>query len=121
MSDFRAHARIRSQEIYKKADADPATFRQKRAEDLHWFKRWNQVMQWDPPHVTWFLGGELNLAYNCLDRHFEGPRRNKAAIIREAEDGRVRTYTYMQLHREGNNITLQSSDPARGRVRSAGG
>jgi acyl-CoA synthetase (AMP-forming)/AMP-acid ligase II len=58
------------------------------------------VLEWDPPHAQWFVGGRLNAAYNCLDRHLGGWRRNKAALIWEGEPGDTRTYTYWDLHRE---------------------
>jgi len=68
-----------------------------------WFSRWNKVLEWDPPFAKWFVGGKLNVSYNCLDRHLEGKnawRRNKAAIIWEGEPGDTRTLTYGELHRE---------------------
>jgi acetyl-CoA synthetase len=58
------------------------------------------VLEWTPPHAKWFVGGKLNAAYNCLDRHLGGWRRNKAALIWEGEPGDTRTYTYWDLHRE---------------------
>lgn len=97
---FRASARIADDAIYREAAKDPVAWWEDRAKHIEWFKRWNKAMKWDPPHVQWFAGGELNMSYNCLDRHLDGPRRNKAAIVWESEDGRVRTWTYKQLHRE---------------------
>src|SRR5215813_3558555 len=70
------------------------------AEELHWFKRWDKVLEWNPPHAKWFIGGKTNLSYNCLDRHLVTERRNKAALIWEGEPGEQRTLTYHQLHRE---------------------
>ena len=58
------------------------------------------MLSWKPPFAQWFVGGRLNVSENCLDRHLDGPRRNKAAIIWEGEPGEVRTLTYLQLHRE---------------------
>jgi acetyl-CoA synthetase len=72
-------------------------------EHLTWFSPWKKVLDWKPPYAKWFVGGKLNVAYNCLDRHVEGPgawRRNKAAIIWEGEPGDTRVLTYGQLHRE---------------------
>jgi len=72
-------------------------------ENVSWFKPWNRVLQWKPPFAKWFVGGKLNVAYNCLDRHIEGEnrwRKNKAAIIWEGEPGDTSTLTYGQLHRE---------------------
>jgi acetyl-CoA synthetase len=70
------------------------------AEEIHWFRRWDAVLKWEPPHAEWFLGGRTNVSYNCLDRHLQTWRRNKAAIVWEGEPGEQRTLTYLQLHRE---------------------
>src|SRR5947207_9927207 len=70
------------------------------AEELHWFKKWDRVLEWNVPHAKWFLGGKINLSYNCLDRHIATWRRNKAALIWEGEPGDKRTLTYQQLHAE---------------------
>ena len=72
-------------------------------ENVTWFKPWKKVLDWKPPFAKWFVGGKLNVSYNCLDRHLEGEhawRRNKAAIIWEGEPGDTRTLTYGQLHAE---------------------
>ncbi len=79
---------------------DPVAYWERHARELHWFQPWKKPLEWKPPHVEWFVGGKINLAYNCLDRHLEGPRRNKAALIWEGENGEIRTLTYLQLHRE---------------------
>ena len=70
------------------------------ARELHWFKPWDKVLEWNCPWAKWFVGGQINLSYNCLDRHVSTWRKNKAAIIWESEPGEVRTLTYQQLHRE---------------------
>ena len=82
------------------AKDDPEGFWAEQAESLHWFKRWDKVLDWNEPHAQWFVGGKLNASYNCLDRHLAGPRRNKAAIIWEGEPGDSRVLTYQMLHRE---------------------
>jgi acetyl-CoA synthetase len=72
-------------------------------EHVTWFSPWKKVLDWKPPFAKWFVGGKLNVSYNCLDRHLEGKnawRRNKAAIIWEGEPGDTRTITYGDLHRE---------------------
>jgi len=69
-------------------------------EELDWFTEPKKVLQWKEPFAKWFGGGRLNLSYNCLDRHCQGARRNKAAIIFEGEPGDVRVITYQQLHDE---------------------
>jgi acetyl-CoA synthetase len=70
------------------------------AEELHWFKRWDTVLAWNLPHAQWFVGGKLNISYNCLDRHLSTWRRHKAALVWEGEPGETRTLTYQQLHTE---------------------
>ena len=104
-AEFSQLARIKSldaaQQLYDHAAADPEAFWAKLAEkELHWFQKWDQVLTWDPPFAQWFVGGKLNLAYNCLDRHLTTWRRNKAALIWEGEPGDSRTLTYAQLHYE---------------------
>jgi len=70
-------------------------------ENVSWFSSWKTVLQWSPPFAKWFVGGKLNVSYNCLDRHVDGThRRNKAAIIWEGEPGDSRVITYGELHRE---------------------
>ena len=103
-ADFAAKASVNSFEeyerIYAEAAADPQAFWAKQAEDIHWFKKWDKVLEWNEPFAKWFVGGKLNISYNCLDRHLDTWRKNKAAIIWEGEPGEVRTLTYLQLHRQ---------------------
>jgi acetyl-CoA synthetase len=100
--EFRLRASIDSVEAYERLRAEalesPETFWGRMAEELHWFEKWNTVLEWDLPHAKWFVGGKLNVSYNCLDRHLSTWRRNKAAIIWEGEPGDTRTFTYQQLH-----------------------
>jgi acetyl-CoA synthetase len=102
--EFSEKAHIRSmhelEELRAEAERDPDSFWARMAEELHWFKRWDTVLKWEPPHAEWFDGGEINISYNCLDRHLTSWRRNKAAIIWEGEPGEQRTLTYNQLHRD---------------------
>ncbi|HLK64505.1 MAG TPA: acetate--CoA ligase [Bryobacteraceae bacterium] len=99
--DFRAQAHVASidayDRLYQEAEKDPESFWAKIASELHWFKPWDKVLDWNCPWAKWFSGGEINLSYNCLDRHVAGPRRNKAALIWEGEPGEVVTLTYQQL------------------------
>lgn len=67
---------------------------------MDWFKPWDKVLEWDHPFAKWYAGGKINAAYNCLDRHLNGARRNKAALIFEGELGDRRVLTYQDLHRE---------------------
>jgi acetyl-CoA synthetase len=102
--EFAQHAHIKSmaelEKLRAEAAADPESFWARMAEELHWFKRWDTVLKWDPPHAEWFGGGKINISYNCLDRHLATWRRNKAALIWEGEPGETRTFTYQQLHTE---------------------
>ncbi len=102
---FRAQARISSLEQYQQLCAqcqrDPAGFwGELAARELHWFRRWEQVLDWQPPHARWFVGGQTNVAYNCLDRHLATHRRTQTAIIWQGEPGDVRRITYEQLHHD---------------------
>ncbi len=104
-SDFSKQAHIKSRtaynQLYKKAEKDPEAFWADLAKkELTWFKPWTEVLDWKPPFAKWFVGGKINVSSNCLDRHLEGPRKNKAAIIWEGEPGDTRTLTYQDLHRE---------------------
>ena len=100
--EFRLRASIDSMEAYERLRSEalesPETFWGRMAEELHWFEKWNTVLEWDLPHAKWFVGGKINVSYNCLDRHLTTWRRNKAAIIWEGEPGDTRTFTYQQLH-----------------------
>ncbi|MBE9066845.1 acetate--CoA ligase [Leptolyngbya cf. ectocarpi LEGE 11479] len=89
------------QALYDKAAADPAAFWAELAEqELHWFKKWDTVLDWQPPFAKWFVGGQINISYNCLDRHLDTPRRDKPALVWEGEPGDARTLTYVELHAE---------------------
>jgi acetyl-CoA synthetase len=98
--EFRAHAHVRDESLYVEAQRDPEGFWAKFAGELEWSRPWNQVLDWQPPHAKWFVGGRINVSVNCLDRHIRGPRRNKAALIWEGEPGDRRTLTYFDLHRQ---------------------
>jgi acetyl-CoA synthetase len=86
--------------LRREASEHPEEFWARMAGELHWFRKWNTVLQWEPPHAQWFVGGRINISYNCLDRHLSTWRRNKAALIWEGEPGDTRTLTYQQLHRQ---------------------
>ena len=100
-AEFSAKAHIKSLEeyerIYAEAAADPEAFWGKIAKELHWFAPWTKVLEFDAPWAKWFVGGKINLSYNCLDRHANSARRDKIAILWEGEPGDTRTLTYAQL------------------------
>jgi acetyl-CoA synthetase len=98
--EFAARALVADPGIYERADADPTAFWAEQAERLSWFKRWDSVMEWTPPWVRWFSGGELNASYNCLDRHVEAGGGDKVAYYWEGEPGDTRTIRYGELLEE---------------------
>jgi acetyl-CoA synthetase len=101
---FAEKARIGSMEQYEKlwkeAAGDIEGFWAKMANELHWFKPFKKVLEWNEPFAKWFADGQTNVSYNCLDIHLNTPRRNKVAFIWEGEPGDVKVYTYEMLHRE---------------------
>jgi acetyl-CoA synthetase len=85
---------------YAAAGADRLGFWARQADRLHWHKKWDEVLDWtNPPFAKWFVGGQLNVAYNCLDRHIEAGLGDRVAIHWEGEPGDTRTLTYADLHR----------------------
>ncbi len=103
-SEFSQKAHLKSlaeyEVLYKESVEEPEKFWGRAAEELHWFKKWDKVLEWKTPWAKWFVGGQINLSYNCLDRHVQTARKNKAALIWESEPGEVRIYTYQQLWKE---------------------
>ncbi|MFZ5814633.1 MAG: acetate--CoA ligase [Bacillota bacterium] len=97
---FREQAHVSDNRLHEMAAKDRLGFWASQAEQLHWFKKWDTVLEWNPPFAQWFVGGKLNVSYNCIDRHLETYRRTKAAIIWEGEPGDERVMTYLDLHRE---------------------
>ena len=99
--EFAAKAHVRSmaeyEEIYARSIAEPEAFWAGVAKELHWFAPWTKVLDWNLPWAKWFVGGKINISYNCLDRHVENGKKDKTAIIWEGEPGEVRTLTYGQL------------------------
>ncbi|NIP67205.1 acetate--CoA ligase [Candidatus Bathyarchaeota archaeon] len=105
------------QRMLKKALEDPEEFWGKTAEQLHWFRAWDRVFEWDYPFFTWFKGGITNLSYNCVDRHVQRGEGNRAAIIWETGEGpRARVLTYNQLYHEVKRLAaaLKASGIERG-------
>ncbi|MGQ9478181.1 MAG: acetate--CoA ligase [Candidatus Bipolaricaulia bacterium] len=102
--EFVQQANVKDPEVYEEARRDPEGFWASFARELEWFKPWKKVLEWNPPYAKWFVGGKINVSYNCLDRHIKGPRKNKAALIWEGEPGDTRTLTYFELYREVNKF-----------------
>ena len=97
--EFTRNANAHDPQIYARADADPELYWKEWAQRLTWFRPFDTICEWNPPHAKWFLGGQINVSYNCVDRHVE-EHGCKAAIIWESEPGEVRTITYRELHLE---------------------
>ncbi len=98
---FVKQANVSDPAVYEEARQDFEGFWERMAGDLHWFQKWERVLDDDnPPFYQWFVGGKLNVSYNCLDRHTVDVRRNKAALIWEGEPGEVRVYTFQMLQDE---------------------
>jgi acetyl-CoA synthetase len=97
---FKSAAHVADDALSKRAAANPESFWADQASELEWFRKWDTVLDWKPPHAKWFTGGKLNVSVNCVDRHVESWRRNKAALIWEGEPGDRRTLTYWDLYTE---------------------
>ncbi len=97
---FRNRALWTDPAIYQRAAADPERFWAEQAERIDWDRKWDRVMEWNPPWVQWFTGAKLNVAYNCLDRHVESDGGGKVAYYWEGEPGDDRVITYAELHAE---------------------
>ena len=95
--EFVAQSAIQDRSLFERADADLQAFWAQEAESLSWYRKWDTVLEWNPPFAKWFNGGQLNVSYNCLDRHVEAGRGNKIAYYWEGEPGDRREITYKQL------------------------
>ena len=103
-SDFRRQANWNDPAVFEQARKDPEAFWARQAERLDWFRKWDKVLEWNAPWAKWFVGGKLNVTHNCVDRHANSARRNKAAIIWEGEPGDSRVLTFAMLQREVNKF-----------------
>src|SRR5580658_3858266 len=101
---FKQRANCNDPEIYDRAANNPEGFWAEQAKNLDWFAPWQKVLEWNAPWAKWFVGGKINVAYNCVDRHAHSARRNKAAIIWEGEPGDSRVLTFGMLEREVNRF-----------------
>jgi len=121
--EFSKQARISSmaeyRRMYKESIEKPSVFWAREAKELTWQKPWSKVLEWDLPFAKWFVDGKINVCENCVDRHADGPRKNKAAIIFEGEPGDRRVITYGELKREVSrfaNVLLANGVKPRDRV-----
>jgi acetyl-CoA synthetase len=97
---FRREAHIRDWSVHERAAENFEAYWEGEARKLEWIRPWSKVLEWDPPRAKWFIGGQLNVSANCLDRHIGTARRNKAALVWEGEPGDRRTLTYWDLYCE---------------------
>ncbi len=96
-ADFTAHAVVADRDIYARANTDLEAFWAKQARRLDWFTPWHTTLEWVQPFAKWFVGGTLNVSYNCLDRHVLAGHGDRVAYHYEGEGGDTRTITYQQL------------------------
>ena len=102
--EFAADA-VATAELYAQADADREAFWAEQARALHWHTPFTQVLDWsNPPFAQWFADGELNVAYNCLDRHVEAGNGDRVALLWEGEPGDSRRVTYAELTDEVKRV-----------------
>src|SRR5471032_3151093 len=102
--EFVKHAHVKGmegyRELYQRAADKPEEFWGELAEkELHWFRKWSHVLEWNPPFAKWFAGGKINVSYNCIVRHLSTHRKNKVAILWEGEPGDQRMISYQELYR----------------------
>jgi acetyl-CoA synthetase len=98
-AELAASANVKA-DAYEAASADRLAFWEEQARRLDWATPWTTILEWNLPFARWFVGGKLNAAYNCVDRHVEAGRGDKVAYYWEGEPGDTRTITYADLHRE---------------------
>jgi acetyl-CoA synthetase len=98
--DFKAHALVSDRSLYERAEEDFEAFWADEARRLRWMREWDRVLEWDLPFAKWFVGGQLNVSDNCLDRHVDAGGGDKVAYYWEGEPGDTRTITYAELRDE---------------------
>ncbi|MBO0693809.1 MAG: acetate--CoA ligase, partial [Acidimicrobiaceae bacterium] len=99
--DFKDQALIASADVYDRAESDwEGHWARQAAELLDWYQEWDTILDWDLPYAKWFVGGKLNVSYNCLDRHVAAGFGNRVAYYFEGEPGDTRVVTYASLLEE---------------------
>ncbi|MBP9855551.1 MAG: AMP-binding protein, partial [Candidatus Omnitrophica bacterium] len=101
---FFKNAIVKDEGIYKKASENSEKYWVQHAEQLHWYKKWNKVLDWNPPFAKWFINGKLNACDNCLDRHIKAGLGKKTAILWEGEPGDQRRLTYDDVYKAVNKL-----------------
>ena len=119
--EFKRNALWNDPSIYEEARKDPEAWWAKQAEDLHWFEKWDQVLDWsNAPFAKWFVGGKLNVAYNCLDRHVENGLGDRVAFHWRGEEGEERDVTYADLLRDSQKLANALKDHGIEKATSSG-
>src|SRR5688572_1768101 len=109
--EFASNAVVTDESSVEQADADHEAFWAEQAEALHWHEKWDQVLDWsDPPHAKWFVGGKLNVSYNCLDRHVEAGNGERVAFHWRGEEGEELDVTYEELLRDVKKLANALKD-----------
>jgi len=109
--EFKRDALWNDPSVYEEARKDPEAWWAKQADALHWFEKWDQVLDWsNPPFAKWFVGGKLNVAYNCLDRHVENGLGDRVAFHWRGEEGEERDVTYADLLRDSQKLANALKD-----------
>jgi acetyl-CoA synthetase len=103
-AEFAAAANAKS-DVFESAAKDRLAFWESQASQLHWDKKWDQVLDWQVPFAKWFIGGKINASYNCLDRHVLEGRGDRVAFYFEGEPGDTRTITYAQMLKDVKKAT----------------
>ncbi|MGH2744191.1 MAG: AMP-binding protein, partial [Thermoleophilaceae bacterium] len=110
-AEFVQRALIQDESVYDEAAADPQGWWERQAGELHWFERWNTVLEdSEAPFYRWFTGGKLNASYNCLDRHVEAGNGDRVAFHWRGEEGEERELTYADLHRDVQRLANALKD-----------
>ncbi len=102
--EFIKQANVQTFDLYKQGE-NFETFWEEQAKNLHWFRTWDRVLDWNPPYAKWFLGGKINACYNCLDRHILSGNGQKIALMWEGEKGAEKILTYQDLYSEVNRFS----------------
>jgi acetyl-CoA synthetase len=109
--DFAAEALVDDESLHEAAAQDPIGFWEERAGDLEWSERWQTALDdSNPPFYKWFVGGKLNVSYNCLDRHVEAGNGDRVAFHWRGEEGGERDVTYTDLHRDVQKLANALKD-----------
>ena len=101
---FKKQAIIKDSSIYELAKKDRLKFWEESARALDWFKPWDKVLEWDRPFAKWFVGGKINVSYNCLDRHIKANLGKKIAMYWEGENGDAKAISYQEVYEQVNKM-----------------